>query len=86
MALDVSGMTAAIEAAFDVEWRAAKGSPAPGAGSADRHIMFAAVARGVLQYMKDHQDELVNTVEASLAGGDFQTHTIRGTDLNIDTA
>jgi hypothetical protein len=84
MALNVNGLTAAIEAGFEREWQAAKGTPAPSAGQADRRIMFAAVARGVLQYLEDHQNELLRTITARQQGGESVAYTVVAADLGID--
>jgi hypothetical protein len=52
MALTHAGLTQAIEAAFVVEYQAARGSPPAAMGAEDRRILFAAVARGVLTYLE----------------------------------
>ena len=48
MALTRAGLLHSIEAAFVVEWQAAKGAPPSAQGAEDRRILFAAVARGLL--------------------------------------
>lgn len=85
MALNVNGLTQAIEAGFDREWQSAKGTPAPAAGQADRRLMFAAVARGVLQYLEAHQNELLNTITARDQNSTSFTFSVESTDLGIDT-
>jgi hypothetical protein len=84
MALNVNELTAAIEAGFDREWTAAKGTPAPSAGKEDRRIMFAAVARGVLQYLKAQQDELLGSLTARDQNGVSYTFEVESTDLGIN--
>lgn len=51
MALTRAGLLQSIEAAFVVEWQAAKGAPPLAQGAEDRRILFAAVARGLLAYL-----------------------------------
>ena len=85
MALNVNELTAAIEAGFDREWAAAKGTPAPSAGTADRRIMFAAVARGILQYLEAQENELINTMSGKDEHGNGVFIRVETTDLDIDT-
>ena len=86
MALEVAGMTAAIETAFEKEWKAAKNNtPLPDMGKAERQMLFAAIARGVLEYLKVHQNELVNTITFEDSPGQRVTHTVKEVDLNIST-
>jgi hypothetical protein len=86
MALKVDELTAAIEAGFDREWQEAKGTPAPSAGGADRRIMFGAVARGVLQYLKENQNELLESFAARDQNGVSYTFTVSATDLGINAS
>lgn len=57
---DLEGTLAgAIDAAMQEEWRAAKGESLPGGpGEQDRHILFAAIAKGVLRYLHAHRSDL----------------------------
>jgi hypothetical protein len=49
-----------MEAAMQEEWQAMRGTPLPGgAGEADRKMMFAAMAKGVLRYLYAHRDDLI---------------------------
>ena len=53
-------MAAEIEAAMQEEWLAVRGAPLPsGLGEADRKVMFAAVAKGVLRYLYVHRSDLI---------------------------
>lgn len=45
----------AIENAFKMEWMAAKGETLPEAGASERRILFAAIAQGLLDYLKDNE-------------------------------
>jgi len=55
-------MAAAIEKAMDEEWHALKGEALPDAGQDYRRLLLAAVARGVLTYLKAHEDELFSDI------------------------
>lgn len=58
-------MTDLIELAMREEWKAARGEvlPTSGPGVMDRHILFAAVAKGVLRYLHAHRDDLITTLQ-----------------------
>jgi hypothetical protein len=59
MALEVGALTEAMMEALRHEWQAAKNSGLPDAGIEDRRLLFAAVARGLLSYVKAHEDEAI---------------------------
>jgi hypothetical protein len=86
MALQPGPLTDAIELAYETEWKAVKPNPLPAAGKDDRRLLFAGVARGVLQYLSDHHDELILTIKAKDQAGQAATFTITGTDLGITTS
>ena len=50
-------MGEAIENALKMEWLAVKGEALPDTGQDDRRLLFAAIAQGVLDYLKDRQDD-----------------------------
>lgn len=79
-------MTDAIEAAYEAEWKKVKPNPLPDAGKDDRRLIFAGVARGVLQYLADHQNEFLTTLKAQIDGGNEVTLTVTETDLGITTS
>lgn len=56
-----NSMAEAIELALRQEL-AARGELLPAAGEDDRRLFFVAIARGVLQYLKDHQAEMLNSI------------------------
>jgi len=83
VSLDVTGMTAAIEAAFATEWAKSKPNMAlPAAGQEDRRMLFAAVARGILEYLKDHEDEIFKTITIEEGAG-RRVHKIVEADLDF---
>lgn len=58
-----SSMAEAMFKAMQAEWQATYNTPLPGgAGEMDRRILFAAVAQGMLGYLKAHLDDLVTDV------------------------
>lgn len=46
-----------IDNAFKMEWLMAKGEPLPDAGADDRRLLFAALAQGLLNYLKNNDDD-----------------------------
>ncbi len=48
-----NSMAAAMESAFQTYWRSVKDTPLPDAGLEDRKILFIAIARGVVQHLRE---------------------------------
>ncbi len=67
--LDAS-LAGAIDDAMQQRWQAAKGEALPGGpGEQDRHILFAAIARGVHHFLQAHRaDQLTNKVKDTSTG------------------
>ena len=85
MALVAAELTEAIQEALKKEWQAAKGQPLPEAGLEDRRLLFAAVAHGLLAYLKAHQNDMLNAIIFEDVSGQPVTHTVKGAELNITT-
>ena len=68
---DLAGSLAgAIDDAMQEEWQAAKGEALPGGpGEQDRHILFAAIAKGVLRYLHAHRADLETTKVKDTSSG-----------------
>jgi hypothetical protein len=49
----------AIENAFKIEWSNIKGESLSDNGSDDRRLLFAAIAQGILSYLKDHENDFL---------------------------
>jgi len=49
-----NSMAEAIEKEFEDAWKAVKGKELPMSGKEDRRILYVAVARGVLGYLREH--------------------------------
>jgi hypothetical protein len=82
MALRPSELTQQIDAAFAAEWARTKDIPLPAAGAEDRRLLFAAVARGLLEYLKEHQGDAFDSITLRDVG-DPKTWTVTDTELNI---
>jgi hypothetical protein len=74
---DPDSMTALIENAMQEEWNAAyPDKPLPDSGRQDRLVMFAAVAKGVLRYLHQHQDS-IGTTAVTATTTDPHDHTLQ---------
>ena len=63
-------MAEAIADAFEAEWVALKGTALPEAGEEDRQMLFAAIAQGVVNYLRDNiNDSLQIDVSVTQQGG-----------------
>lgn len=82
MALSDTDMAAAIEAAFVAEWLSVKDENLATLGQQERQILFIGIARGILQYLEAHQDEVVLSVTLRRLGTD-RTHQVTALNLNI---
>lgn len=74
-------LTDAIETAFQAVWLEVKKSPATGPPE-DRRILFEAVARGLLAYLKEHE-ELITSLSVK-DGGAAKTLQVEVTKLGIE--
>ena len=83
MSLNPSELIAAMENAFGQAWQTSKGSPLPQAGAEDRRLLFEGVARGLLHFIDDHQDEVLTEITFHEVGEDAQAHTVVGTKFDI---
>ncbi len=84
MPLTVFELTDSIDRAFATEWDKRKNhAPLPAGGEEDRKLLFAAVARGVLTYLKAKEDELVGSIDTTRAE-EVTTLVVSGAVLNID--
>jgi hypothetical protein len=77
---DFSGsMAEAIEKAMAKEWQAVKGTALPSAGGDDRKLLWAAIATGILNYLKANQNDILKTI--TLDSGTAETVT--ALELNV---
>jgi len=79
-----NSMAEAIATAMSKEYQLAKGVPLPSAGEADRMLLFASIAQGVLGYLKANQNEVISTITLQDGGSPVES-TVTSLDLNIDT-
>jgi hypothetical protein len=77
-----SSMAEAMEQAFQDEWNTVKGEPLPAGGEEERKILFAAVAQGMLSYLRDNINGSLNIdIEATQDSGNQIDST--GASVNV---
>jgi hypothetical protein len=82
---DFSGsMAEAIENALAKEFQAVNGTTLPADEKNGRHIMFSAIASGILKYLEDHQDDFIKTITLQSGSGSTD-NTVTKLDLNIQS-
>ncbi len=84
MSLTIGELTSYIDTAFQEEWTRRKTISLPAGGEEDRQLLFAAVARGVLTYLKAKEGELVRSINTEALKEGATTLAITGAVLNID--
>lgn len=55
-------MAEAIEEEMKTLYAKMKGKPMPEVGEEDRRLLFTAISRGVLKYLKAHEKDLISTI------------------------
>lgn len=79
MALVANDLANAMADQLDEAWQIVKGEPFPGGSKDDAKVMFLAIARGLLIYMEQHQNDTIKTI--ALGGG--SNVNVTALDLNI---
>jgi hypothetical protein len=80
-----SSLAAAMEQAMKTEWQAVKGVALPGQGEEDRRLLFVAIAQGLFDYLKAHEDDLMIdiTLRGPGAGGTDENFLVTQLELNL---
>jgi hypothetical protein len=78
MPLIADHLADAMLAQMDEAWLLVKGEPIPNPPGLDAKVMFLAIARGLLSYMEQHQNDMVSSV--ALGGGS----AVNVNSLNLD--
>ncbi len=77
----VDSMAGYIDDAMKDIYLTMKGTPLKDEGAEDRRILFVAIARGVLKYLEQHQDEFISTIRYDSSS---TYHGINELDLGIE--
>jgi hypothetical protein len=78
----VDTMAGYIDQAMENTYKTMTGLNLPDMGQEDRRILFVAIAQGVLNYLKAHEDELINTIRYSTSS---TTYSVQELNLDIQT-
>ena len=79
MALVANDLANAMLNQLDDAWQIVKGEPIPSPPGDDARVMFLTIARGLLIYMEQHQNDTIKTI--ALGGG--SAVNVTSLDLNI---
>ena len=79
MTLTKADLTARIQTEFANVWQEEKGAPLPPPAADQTRLLFAAVARGVLGYLKDNEDDLIGSLKVSESGTDRNLSVLEAT-------
>lgn len=82
MSLTTQGLVEKMVAALETEYNARKGRSLPLGYEGDREVLFAAIARGILEYLEEKQNEFISTVTFT-DGSILEHHTVTNLNLNI---
>jgi hypothetical protein len=77
MALVASEMTNTMQEAMTKEWEATREGSLPDIGKEDRRLLFAAVARGLLEYLKANESELLQSITIHNPAGNDIVYPIK---------
>ncbi len=89
MPLKPDDMADAMLTALPQAWEDVKGVAFPGGSKDDQKVLFRAIARGLLKYLKNNQNEIMNTIDLVVPpgpGGTDVTYTVNAVDLNTDSS
>lgn len=78
-----NSMALAMENQMKKVYKALKGTDLPDVGVDDRRMLFSAVAGGILAFLDDHADELVQSVTITHSTGTPADHSVSNLDLDI---
>ncbi|BCT67369.1 hypothetical protein [Nitrosospira sp. NRS527] len=80
-----SSLAAAMEQAMKTEWQAVKGVALPNQGEEDRRLLFVAIARGLFDFLKEHEDEFITniTLREPGASGTDENFLVTQLELNL---
>ncbi|MGH8051480.1 MAG: hypothetical protein ACRERV_05830 [Methylococcales bacterium] len=74
----------AMDKAMKTEWQAVKGVSLPSQGEEDRRLLFAAIAQGIFDYLKDNENQLINNISLEDVGiGSPKNYDVTQLELNL---
>ncbi len=84
MSLDPKNLAKAMADALPAAWQDLKGEPFPGGDTKDSEVMFQAVARGLLTYLKGHPTEIIKKITLTVAPGSDTAFGVKNVDIDTN--
>jgi len=87
MPLKPDDMAAAMLTALPQAWKEVykdKGIPFPGGDQDAQRVLFIAIARGLLTYLKNNPSEIMNTIDLTVPPGRKITYTVNSVDFKTN--
>jgi hypothetical protein len=85
MPLKPDDLAAAMLTALPLAWKEVKGFDFPdGSGQDDQRVLFIAIARGLLTYLKNNPNEILNTIDLTVPPGGRITYTVNSVDFKTN--
>ena len=78
-----NSMAKAMDDAMADVFQKLKGIPMPDHGKEDRRLLMVAIARGILIYLEQNQNSIINSLQVSVGGGTPFTESVTALDLNV---
>lgn len=76
----------AMDKAMQKEWQSVKGVALPGQGQDDRRLLFAAISQGLFNFLKQHEDELMDNITIEDVGiGSPKKYDVTQLELNLES-
>ncbi len=84
MPLKPDDMAAAMLTALPQAWKEVKGVEFPGGGQDDQRVLFIAIARGLLTYLKNNPNEIMNTINLTVPAGGNISYPVNSVDFKTN--
>src|SRR5438105_15687750 len=78
-------MAKAMDDAMVDAYQKLKGSALPDKGKEDRRMLFVAIAKGLLSYLRSHENDMIAAINLTPVGGSALNVTINSVSMNINT-
>jgi len=83
-----NSMALEIDKEMKTLFEAIKGTSMPDNGQPDRRLLFTAISRGILKYLKDHAADILSAITITHTTGTPATHSAAsstGLDIQVGT-
>ena len=84
MALDPRDLAKAMAAALPAAWQDIKGELFPGGDTKDSEVMFQAVSRGLLTYLKGHPTEIIKEITLATPPAGDTAFVVKKVDIDTN--